>query len=316
MSDLLAELGALALGSRLKRIAERLQSEVAVILGRDGYPIAQAHFPILAALDADGPLGVVAIARRVGMSQPGVTRSVEGLVELGVVALEPDPNDRRGRIVHLTKAGHALVQRMRLELWPIVGAAASDLIAGPDGPLLDHLQRLERRLDNKTLEERTRMRILDFRDDLAQSFMDINIEWISAMYTVEPVDLEVLKNPRASIIDKGGAILFGELPDLGVVGACALKLHGDGAVELTKMGVLEKARGRKVGEALLRAAIARARNIEGADTLFLLTNKKSAAAIHLYEKLGFEHDAEIMRRFGAGYARCDVAMRYRGRSDC
>ncbi|WP_234411390.1 hypothetical protein [Rhodanobacter thiooxydans] len=35
-----------------------------------------------------------------------------------------------------------------------------------------------------------------------------------------------------------------------------------------------------------------------------------AAAIHLYEKLGFQHDAEIMARHGARYQRCDVAMRY------
>jgi ribosomal protein S18 acetylase RimI-like enzyme len=50
----------------------------------------------------------------------------------------------------------------------------------------------------------------------------------------------------------------------------------------------------------------------GAEVLYLLSNKKSAAAIHLYEKLGFQHDAEIMAEYGARYARCDVAMRYRG----
>jgi ribosomal protein S18 acetylase RimI-like enzyme len=52
----------------------------------------------------------------------------------------------------------------------------------------------------------------------------------------------------------------------------------------------------------------------GAELLYLLSNKKSAAAIHLYEKLGFVHDAEIMQTYGARYARCDVAMRYVGGS--
>ena len=55
--------------------------------------------------------------------------------------------------------------------------------------------------------------------------------------------------------------------------------------------------------------IDRAREM-GAELLYLLSNRKSAAAIHLYEKLGFRHDAEIMQRFGIRYARCDVAMRY------
>jgi ribosomal protein S18 acetylase RimI-like enzyme len=86
----------------------------------------------------------------------------------------------------------------------------------------------------------------------------------------------------------------------------------DGWFELTKMGVLEAARGRKVGEFLLAAALERARAMGVADRLYLLTNRKCAAAIHLYEKLGFQHDAEIMALFGSRYERCDVAMRYRG----
>lgn len=49
----------------------------------------------------------------------------------------------------------------------------------------------------------------------------------------------------------------------------------------------------------------------GAETLYLLSNSKSAAAIHLYEKLGFVHDDNIMQRFGARYERCNFAMRYR-----
>ena len=69
--------------------------------------------------------------------------------------------------------------------------------------------------------------------------------------------------------------------------------------------------GLKAGEFLLRAVIARARELN-AETLYLLTNSRCAAAIHLYEKLGFIHDAGIMRDYGADYARCNVAMRYAG----
>jgi hypothetical protein len=48
------------------------------------------------------------------------------------------------------------------------------------------------------------------------------------------------------------------------------------------------------------------------ETLYLLTNSKCVAAIKLYEKLGFQHDAQIMKAYGAAYARCNVAMRHRG----
>jgi N-acetylglutamate synthase-like GNAT family acetyltransferase len=149
----------------------------------------------------------------------------------------------------------------------------------------------------------------EFSDDLAVHFHDINAEWINAMFRFEATDRDVLEHPRAKIIDAGGVILFVEAGGLGIVGACALQKTGASSYELTKMGVRESARGMKAGEFLLAAIIDRASSLE-ADPLYLLTNSKCAAAIHLYKKLGFQHDTEIMARYGARYERCDVAMRY------
>lgn len=151
--------------------------------------------------------------------------------------------------------------------------------------------------------------IHDFADDLAHHFRDINAEWIEDMYRMEETDREVLGDPRGRIIDAGGAILFVEAEGKGIVGACALQRTGPGCFELTKMGVHAAARGTGAGAFLLAAMIERAHAM-GAETLYLLTNRKSAAAIHLYEKAGFLHDAGIMADYGARYARCNVAMRY------
>ena len=153
--------------------------------------------------------------------------------------------------------------------------------------------------------------IRDYAPALATHFRDINAEWINAMYVMEAADLAALDNPQA-ILDGGGAILFVEAAGLGIVGTVALRQTAPGIFELTKMGVLEKARGRKAGEYLLHAAIARAQDM-GATTLYLLSNRKSAAAIHLYEKAGFAHDDDIMRAYGARYERCNVAMLYTGK---
>jgi ribosomal protein S18 acetylase RimI-like enzyme len=153
----------------------------------------------------------------------------------------------------------------------------------------------------------TGLRLVEYHDGLAQAFHDINAEWINAMFVMEKHDREVLEQPQHYIIDPGGVILFVEADGLGLVGACALMPVGGGAWELTKMGVLERARGRKAGEFLLDAVLDRAADMP-VETLFLLTSKRCEAAIHLYEKLGFAHSAEVMARYGASYARCDVAM--------
>ena len=79
--------------------------------------------------------------------------------------------------------------------------------------------------------------------------------------------------------------------------------------ELTKMGVLQSARGLKVGERLLQHGLKEARK-RGFSELYLLTSWKCKAAIHLYERNGFRHDDELLETYGEKYQRCSVAMRY------
>jgi GNAT superfamily N-acetyltransferase len=150
--------------------------------------------------------------------------------------------------------------------------------------------------------------ILPYTDALAPHFHAINAAWIRAMFVLEPHDEEVLADPRGHIVDKGGVILFAATPDGTVVGTGALMPTAPGCYELTKMGVLDSARGSGAGARLLAALLDRARDLPDCDTLYLLTNRRCEAAIHLYEKAGFVHDAQIMARFGGDYARCDVAM--------
>ncbi len=154
----------------------------------------------------------------------------------------------------------------------------------------------------------TPIEIICWQPSLAHAFHDINEAWISEMFSLEDHDREVLEDPQCFIIDRGGEVLFARR-GAGVVGTCALMPTDDGAIELTKMGVVPGARGQGVGESLLVAALERARSLPQRP-LFLLTNRRCASAIRLYEKLGFAHDRDIMSRYGASYARCDVAMRY------
>lgn len=157
----------------------------------------------------------------------------------------------------------------------------------------------------------TDLTLREWEPALASQFHDINVEWIEAMFALEEADRKVLEHPVEAILDPGGAVLFVEAPGLGIVGTCALKPDGAGGFELTKMGVRESARGLKAGEFLLAKAIERAEKLEATE-LYLLTNRKCEAAIHLYEKLGFVHDTAVMEQHGGDYCRCDVAMRYAG----
>lgn len=316
MADVLKDYGDLFLGSRLKRLAERLQGEAARIIRHADFPIQPAQFPMLAAIHRYGPLTISKAVEVLGISQPVVTRTLGGLIDLGLLEVSrEDAADLRHKTIRLTSAGQALLAQATITVWPRVDAAVKDLCAPLDGRFLDQIGQIEAALDQRSLEERVRaippaLTIRPYADDLAETFYRINAEWVQSMFTLEDNDIQILTRPRELIIDRGGEILFIEAPDLGVIGTCALMRIEEGVFELTKMGVSEAARGRKAGEVLLAATLERARKI-GMTTLYLLTNRKCAAAIHLYEKLGFVHSEDIMRRYGQRYERCNVAMIYR-----
>ena len=157
------------------------------------------------------------------------------------------------------------------------------------------------------------LRIIPFAPELTATFKTINEQWIEAMFTMEASDRALLEDPVTSIINDGGRIWFVEHESLGVIGTCALVRRGDGIFELTKMGVLESARGQKAGEFLLAAVIQEAKAMK-VRTLFLLTSSVCEAAIHLYRKHGFQDDSGIMDTYAKSYAHCNVAMRWKSLS--
>ncbi|MBU3076439.1 bifunctional helix-turn-helix transcriptional regulator/GNAT family N-acetyltransferase [Sphingomonas quercus] len=310
MDDVLAREGAVMLGSRLKRLAERLQTGAERIAADCGLPTQPSQMPLLTALYRHGPMTVGDAVQALGISQPAVTRILSRLSEMGLIETSRGARDLRSKTLSLSPAGRDAMEQATTLLWPRLRAAVDEVCDVP--ALLRLIEAAERALAEQPLDQRPRggLAIRRFSDALAEDFYRINAQWIDDMYRLEQTDIDVLRNPRERIIAPGGDILFVEDPALGIVGTCALQKTGERQFELTKMGVLDKARGRKAGEFLLEAIIARAYAL-GCDRLYLLSNAKSAAAIHLYEKLGFVHDAGIMEEFGRRYERCNVAMLHR-----
>ena len=314
--DVLAEMGPLALGSRLKRLAERMQADATRVFADRGLPIQGTHFPLLAALTTYGPLSVSEAVEAVGISQPAVTRIHNSLQKLGLTTVTPIEGDSRQKQIRLTPEGDVLVNELKRDLWPQVRRAAQQLCEGPDADFLTQIGRVETALQKRSLHDRIldqgagpTLRLVEYDDRLAPEFDAITREWVEDMFVLEKKDIEIIEHPREMIIDRGGVILFVEATGLGIIGTCALMPVDGESFELTKMGVRASARGLKAGDFLLQRTIERARQMPIGD-LFLLTNRKCEAAIHLYEKAGFVHDADIMERYGKRYARCDVAMSF------
>lgn len=154
VEDVVRAFGFLTLGTRMKRIGERLQADTQRIMDELGAPLQASQYPFLAAVDRLGPLTVGDLAEAIGITQPGATRTVGQLVELGMLASEPAPDDQRRRIVSLTREGGRLVATAKRRVWPRIRDAVTDLCGDLDGPLLDQLAAIEDGLAAAPLDRR------------------------------------------------------------------------------------------------------------------------------------------------------------------
>lgn len=149
------------------------------------------------------------------------------------------------------------------------------------------------------------MTIVDFAPEYAEAFKRLNLEWLEQYFRVEDVDRVILSGPQAEVIDHGGHILFA-LSDKEAVGTVALKHHGNGRFELTKMAVTAGHQGRGIGHRLLAAAIQRFGEISGSE-LFLESHSSLKTALRMYAAAGFRH---AKHPGGSDYARSDTYMVY------
>lgn len=135
-----------------------------------------------------------------------------------------------------------------------------------------------------------------------EAFIRLNEQWIEEHFGLEEADRKLAADPYR-IVREGGHIL--SLVEGGrVVGVCALIRESPDRYQLARMAVDPGERGKGYGEALLTAALRRARE-GGARSVYLLSNSKLAPAIALYRKYGFEAVSEGSH---PRYARCNVVM--------
>lgn len=152
--------------------------------------------------------------------------------------------------------------------------------------------------------ERKKIKIVKFEEKHFEDFKKINYQWLNRFNLLEPVDVEMLENPKEKIIDKGGYIFIAEANGV-PAGTLSLGYCEKGVYELLKLGVYEDYQGMGVGALLLKEAMKKAEELK-ADKVILYTNHLLTPAIHLYEKIGFK----LLELDKNKYDEADIKMEY------
>ena len=90
--------------------------------------VSTSAYAILSRASSEGPLPLGALAGRLAMDRSTLSRELTPLVDAGFLTAATDADDRRRRVVAVTRKGAALVERAR-PLW----ALAQKEVAGNFG---------------------------------------------------------------------------------------------------------------------------------------------------------------------------------------
>ncbi|AKU18716.1 hypothetical protein VV02_07085 [Luteipulveratus mongoliensis] len=109
----------------LRALDRRIVDELIEHLHGAGYAdITTAHHPVFYNLDLEGTR-LTTLAARAGMTHQAMGELVGKLVDLGYLDREPDPSDRRARLVVLTPRGNKAIRAARARV-AAIDAAWSD----------------------------------------------------------------------------------------------------------------------------------------------------------------------------------------------
>ena len=130
------------------------------------------------------------------------------------------------------------------------------------------------------------MEIVQYDNRYAQDFVALNTAWIVGLFgQLEKEDIETFQNIEREIVN-GGMIYFATENDE-VMATCMTRHIGNEIWEICKLAANEKYKGKGAGNAVFEQCMKYAID-HGAKKLFMLSNSRLHAALHIYHKYGFK----------------------------
>jgi DNA-binding MarR family transcriptional regulator/N-acetylglutamate synthase-like GNAT family acetyltransferase len=305
------KVGKMALGSRLRRLSEKLTDQAAEVYKVYDIAMNPKWFPVFYALAEGEDKSIMQIAQEISHSHPSVSTIVKEMVKNGIAQEIANKADGRKNYIRLTDKGREINERIQVQ-YADVNAAVENALNETQYNiwkaieewefLLEQKSLLNRVKDEKKIRESANVQVVDYKSEYQPAFKQLNEEWITQYFKMETTDYKSLDHPDEYILNKGGHILIA-LYNNEPVGTCALIKMDNDMYELAKMAVSPKAKGKGIGFILGNASIAKAREL-GAKKIYLESNTVLKPAINLYQKLGFKKVTGIP----SPYERCNIQM--------
>lgn len=307
-------LASLSLGSRLRRLSDKLFTEVAIIYEQMGLTLNPNYFLLLNLINKMGPMGITQAAERLSVSHPAVSKLANKMIAEGYLIKDPHPTDKRASQLLLTEQSLCIIQQAT-PIWQTLKQHLDHLDSLQDKSFLIALEDFENSLQQLNLAQSVlqdlqkpiqKVAIINWHNDYKNDFKRLNMNWLKSEFDGEltAIDKQSLNHPESYYLSQGGYIFFAKQADK-IIGCIALRPSLEDHYEISKMAVTNENQGQGVGRLLLLKALDKARELQ-VKTIFLETNSGLLRALTLYQHFGFTEQQHP--KGSSKYQRADIYM--------
>ncbi len=151
--DFMAEMAELAMASRLRRLSDLYWQGVTATYRQSGVDFDVRWATIFVLIARQGPVAVMEIADRLGITHPAVIQVINELEKHGLIASAKSEEDGRKRLLTLSETGQAMLPQLQ-PLWDAFIAVNREMLAKQMHNLLLSLQEMESQLAERSFFDR------------------------------------------------------------------------------------------------------------------------------------------------------------------
>lgn len=149
--DFYLQVGKLALGSRLRRLSEKLTEDAAKIYSLYEIPMDTKWFPVFYVLSHKKEASITEIAQIIGHSHPSVSQIIKEMKKKGLAATYKSAEDARVNVASLTSRGKQLIPKIEKQYLDVT-QAVEDLLSETQYDLWKAIEEVEFLLTDKNFK--------------------------------------------------------------------------------------------------------------------------------------------------------------------
>ncbi|QMW03581.1 MarR family winged helix-turn-helix transcriptional regulator [Spirosoma foliorum] len=151
--DFMAEMAELALASRLRRLSDLYWQGVTATYRQSGVDFDVRWATIFVLIARQGPVAVMEIAERLGITHPAVIQVINELEKRDLITSAKSEQDGRKRLLALSETGQAMLPKLQ-PLWDAFISVNQEMLGNQTHNLLTSLQEMEDQLAKRNFYDR------------------------------------------------------------------------------------------------------------------------------------------------------------------